>query len=1057
MSRGNFIFAIFVLSISAWAQQITAPMAVDGKGNPYPQQVTVCTTNPGRGSCATQATLYTDSTLSTACSGTAVQLNGTNCSNPGFADNDGNVIAYTVPGNYWCQYSGVGIVPYSRPCPTTGGGAFAGVPNVVTVPGSTTTYPIGSTDLCKAMANAINANLNGVVLDARGATGNQVCSSANLTSLNTALNAASGPIQIFLGCPVVWYLPLQSFAAAVPATNGNSTPLVGALTLSPADSIIGCSTASVASNFASRIAACAGTNYPVSGCTAPQQHEFAITSTTITTGTTNHRSYMLVNVSGTNDIVGGQPIHINGCAATGCSTANNLIVGAYRVCQTNATANYTSNVTVDGDCPSAPTASAFYVPVNSGIISATAAGNGSGYSAATIVTFTGGACTNEPTGTVTVVGGVPTAINVTSYGRGCTSAPTATISDTGGGTGASNPTVVMASSMACGATCGSTVHAALPLIDFVTNGSPYVGVATMSTGLYHVTIDCQELPDCVGMRSTGANEHTHVEDINFTGQIERGIEYWMKSTNSGDTIKSVRFLPGNLPGNPVPSTQVTTVNTSGTTITGTSGAAFDNAWVSSASKPIVYINGVAALVGTVSSATSMTVTTGQGTQTGVTMNVWGCDAGTESVFIGDGGPHGIQDFTADYSGCLPLAGSYSGTVNTQNAATGGCTANCVTKTAGQNFDFIWASATCPTAITIGASTFQVTSVQSTTVLTLATAPGTQTGVAYSVSQQQGTNQCNQVPTTAIRYDANNWSTKIFEGHGEKLWSTVLCGTGQACRYLNVDSVWGSPGAFTNLNASQFQTALPPVLKIRSDFSGTSGTNTQTTHITAQNISTNTGSTYGVCDDLPDGIATTPGPCQLDQATGFFATDLNLQNNGSVCQNTQTTTSWGSNLGCINNGYQATTSTCQVASAGQAISGTSAATSNPFCTMGGWTPNTKYRVHCTGTFTQAVTANGIGLAYYTTGTAQSVELHGKIFPTASTFIQASTGTSSVLNTGTNIVGPTGAPTAATPLPFEIDGTMSVGATPPNNLIIAAYIVSGSGTTTINQYASCGAIP
>lgn len=78
----------------------------------------------------------------------------------------------------------------------------------------------------------------------------------------------------------------------------------------------------------------------------------------------------------------------------------------------------------------------------------------------------------------------------------------------------------------------------------------------------------------------------------------------------------------------------------------------------------------------------------------------------------------------------------SGTVNTQNAATGGCSANCVTVASGSNFDATnWSSfGQGELAITINGVMYTVNTVVSATVLSLNSAPGTQTGVSYIVHQ-----------------------------------------------------------------------------------------------------------------------------------------------------------------------------------------------------------------------------------------------------------------------------------------------------------------------------------
>lgn len=68
------------------------------------------------------------------------------------------------------------------------------------------------------------------------------------------------------------------------------------------------------------------------------------------------------------------------------------------------------------------------------------------------------------------------------------------------------------------------------------------------------------------------------------------------------------------------------------------------------------------------------------------------------------------------------------TVNTSNGALGACAANCVQVTSGDNLLTTWKA---NQGVLIGAAQFLISSVQSGTILTLTTAPGTQTGVALA--------------------------------------------------------------------------------------------------------------------------------------------------------------------------------------------------------------------------------------------------------------------------------------------------------------------------------------
>lgn len=132
---------LFIATIAAFGQGSVVtgvPVVVSPLGQPLPGAiVAVCNTDPGSptiGGCPGHlATLYTDITIGTACSGTGQPLSnpgglGTGCANPGTVDGQGNVIAYAAQGQYWCEYYSGGIIGVKvMPCifPTTAAGALA--------------------------------------------------------------------------------------------------------------------------------------------------------------------------------------------------------------------------------------------------------------------------------------------------------------------------------------------------------------------------------------------------------------------------------------------------------------------------------------------------------------------------------------------------------------------------------------------------------------------------------------------------------------------------------------------------------------------------------------------------------------------------------------------------------------------------------------------------------------------------------------------------------------------------------------------------------------------
>ncbi len=131
-----FLFGV-LFSGAAFGQGAASagnPVVVNGVGQPMAGvTVAICTTNPGASptslcSGANLATLYTDITITIPCTGTLTALNnqnsaavGSGCSNPGLTDGQGNVVAFSAAGTYWCEYTGSNIVDISvAVCPFPG-------------------------------------------------------------------------------------------------------------------------------------------------------------------------------------------------------------------------------------------------------------------------------------------------------------------------------------------------------------------------------------------------------------------------------------------------------------------------------------------------------------------------------------------------------------------------------------------------------------------------------------------------------------------------------------------------------------------------------------------------------------------------------------------------------------------------------------------------------------------------------------------------------------------------------------------------------------------------
>ena len=154
------ILAWVICSVCCFAQSIVVIPRTRVNGVPATNLVTICSTNPGHGSCSSLVTTYTDKTLATPCSGSGGPLSGTGCSNPGNSDAAGNVVAFAAAGQYWCQTKeSATAVADSVACAATSSGTFT----TVTATGSinfttmliTATLPTIAANGCGGAAAAI--------------------------------------------------------------------------------------------------------------------------------------------------------------------------------------------------------------------------------------------------------------------------------------------------------------------------------------------------------------------------------------------------------------------------------------------------------------------------------------------------------------------------------------------------------------------------------------------------------------------------------------------------------------------------------------------------------------------------------------------------------------------------------------------------------------------------------------------------------------------------------------------------------------------------------------
>ncbi len=214
------LLTLLILSAVAFGQSVSTspPIVTNQFGQPVANVlVTICNTNPGTGACGSLAPTFTDPTLAHLCTGSGAALNnltnpsaGGGCSNPGYTDGLGNVVAFGNSGFLWCQYSSPSIQPYSTPCefPVAGGintGVFTNT--------QCNTYmvsQIGPVSPCSFFHSGYNGfggqggfstdAITGIVTAPVGATAHQF-NGLNATCIT---NAVSSPLGALENCVAVF-------------------------------------------------------------------------------------------------------------------------------------------------------------------------------------------------------------------------------------------------------------------------------------------------------------------------------------------------------------------------------------------------------------------------------------------------------------------------------------------------------------------------------------------------------------------------------------------------------------------------------------------------------------------------------------------------------------------------------------------------------------------------------------------------------------------------------------------------------------------------------------
>jgi hypothetical protein len=355
-----------------------------------------------------------------------------------------------------------------------------------------------------------------------------------------------------------------------------------------------------------------------------------------------------------------------------------------------------------------------------------------------------------------------------------------------------------------------------------------------------------------------------------------------------------------------------------------------------------------------------------------------------------------------------------GTLTTSAGALGGCTTNCAQQVSGTNF----ATMLPNTQINIAGTLFTISVVNSTSILTLTTNPGTQTAVAFQYGQ----------PLACIAIDGQgptaNLSPVFLANHPEACADGYRLAANYSVRGVSILGFLGGPsGGHANVNLVHAVAAGNLVLG-----SAVMGVDTQASGATATVQDDINGNS---CLDLPlNSYQWDPSGIPMYSCkSGTFATGVQTMNG-------------------IVHSYNATKSlTVDSAS----ITATTPATSTTVFTFSNFIPNVTLNIHCSGTTTQATAGAGIGIAFQTATVAAATELHASVATGPAASAYQSSGT--VSGTSANVIyaGSTG--TLTTQLPWTIDGSITLGATVPSALNIAFYSINASDGVVVKANSTC----
>lgn len=844
-----------------------------------------------------------------------------------------------------------------------------------------------------------------------------------------------------------------------------------------------------ANNIAGSFTVCQQTSQTASSgfaLVSGNTYKFTVTSTAgLTAGAS------LVTLSGFTNIT-SQTVTVISDGNFDATHFDALVTGSVGATSAGTVQTGNLNIQNDAKCPANPTPSVVYVPIENGILATSITNAGTGGTCNNIVPTWGAGCIINPELHITCSGAggsqVANAAFIKHAGK-CQSTPTISgFTDTLGGTvpvglAISVFTAQSASGSQASGNCASNcgiIHGEIPLFEIVDNGGTNQN-APMGGRVHDLVIDLRQNADASCYRDLGGNEHTRIWNINCTGYVNRAVSRWSKQTNSGDDIYSFRAVVGKLPNQAVPPASSGTGTVAGTTLTTTAGSGFffglNAAGTPSCNyavnTPIYLTTGgvtTANSINTCTGSAPVTFSNGSAIITGIGTGQ-GMYAGLPIHFATTGSlPTGFTAGTVYFISSTNLAAN---TISV-SATNGGSVITAGSAGSGTQTAMAGITATLGTAPGNGTYTYYVPGCDLGTEgfyaaggfghgsgdVTVDDSACTATYDYPYINSNAGT-AVQHLPNCGIRAETHYFGTTIHDEHTERTAMNICAGLGAPVYGLAMNgSDYGEPNGITNITG-QFQNYHPTNIHIFNDYFSNSLGNTATQQYTVTNAPTSFNSYYSLVDDNPVGPGFTAGPADPFNLSQYSVEWSAIQSSGSntVCVNVNSTVpGYGNWSTCPQAGYALSAQSQTLSADTAGITTITPAGANQTFVLKGFSPNQTYRIHCSGTTTQATAGTGIAIAGVATApvTSLSWNLHAMVSTSATATAGGSSGVVTNSGTATQVyLGAAG--TLTTELPWTVDGYLTVGANAPTSFIVGFYSTNASNAVVVKQGSYCGIVP